>query len=519
MTFSRVTLTMADRQSLGNLESVQARREQLSEQLSSGLRVRNPSDDPVSAARIIQANSELRTNSQFLTNLERVGDQLQTVDGSLNQAIIVIQRAQALATQGANFTQTAATRAAMASEVSGLIEQMLTIANTSFGGRYVFAGGADGAQPFLADSASPSGVIYRGDTAQRSLAFPGGAQSPVGIDGQTIFVNESSFTGSGRAAGATGAATPTPPAGIGITFLNGLNGSITADLPSFFVASAPPTTPNAGDQITVNFNSTDGSIHSSITATLAGGETTAQIAAALNAQISADPALSGKITFSDQGGNLKIVESDTVGQGFTFTSSDTGSITTGLEGGGTIGGESAQEIAAALNAQVALNPELSSAKVNFSAVSGQVQVTSDAGFTFKVVDFDRGTGFVSGLAGTHTIGGAQSANVFGVLHNLETALSANDVAGIEATLSGSQAAVTHLSNVQGFYGAAENQIRASVTALQQSNVLNQQELSTLQDTDTVEAATALSEAEVNEQAALQVDARQLSRPNLFNFLA
>ncbi len=79
--------------------------------------------------------------------------------------------------------------------------------------------------------------------------------------------------------------------------------------------------------------------------------------------------------------------------------------------------------------------------------------------------------------------------------------------------------MTHLSNVQGFYGAAEQQIQAAVNSLQQMNVVNQQKLSSLQDTDLVQAAADLSQIQAGEQAALEVAANQQSRPNLFNFLA
>jgi len=519
MIFPRVTLTMVSRQSVSNLQTIEARRQHLTAEVSSGLKVRNPSDDPAGAAAIIQTSSDLQTNSQFLKNLQGLGDQLQSVDGALSQAITLVQRAQSLASEAANFNQTAETRSSIATEVAGLIQNLIAVANTSFGGKYVFADGADGVLPFVADPSSTNGVIYRGGTGQRSIAFPGGTLSPVSADGESIFLNPSDFTGSGRTAGVTGTATPAPPVGIGVSFSHGATGAITADLPSFFVAPAPPTVPTAGDQITVHFISADGAINSSITATLAGGETAAQIASALNAQIAATPALAGKITFSDQGGNLKIVESDTVGQGFTFTASDSGTVTSGLESGGVIGGESAQEIAAALNAQVASNPELSAAKINFSAANGEIKVTSAESLTFTAVDFDRGTGFVSGMAGTHSIGGSNSANVFQVLTALEAALRANDGSGIQATLEGLQAAVAHLSNVQGFYGAAEQQIQAAVNSLQQMNVVNQQKLSSLQDTDVVQAAADLSQIQASEQAALEVAANQQSRPNLFNFLA
>ena len=64
-------------------------------------------------------------------------------------------------------------------------------------------------------------------------------------------------TGSGRTAGTTGAATPSPPVSVAVTFANGLSGSITATLNSFFVGTAAVSGASAGDTVTVNFTSAD----------------------------------------------------------------------------------------------------------------------------------------------------------------------------------------------------------------------------------------------------------------------
>ncbi len=219
-------------------------------------------------------------------------------------------------------------------------------------------------------------------------------------------------TGSGRTAGTTGSVAPASPVSVTLNFANGLAGSISANLKGFFVGNATVGGASAGDTVTVNFQSDDHSINTSITtAPLTGTEDATALAGLLNTQIGGNPALNGKVSFSAVNGQLKLVESDTVGTGFTFTSSHTGAVTTGLEPGGAIGGQSAQEIAAALNAQVASNTSLSAAGVSFSASSGQVNATAAAGkqFTFTATDNGQGTGFVSGLAGrTRVVGFANT---------------------------------------------------------------------------------------------------------------
>ena len=237
--------------------------------------------------------------------------------------------------------------------------------------------------------------------------------------------------GSGRTAGATGATTPSPPVSVQIDFTNGLAGSITADLNSFFVASQAPATIGAGDTISVTFVSEDTTINEGITTVaLTGSETTADIATLLNDQITANANLNGKVSFSDEGGNLKLVVADTAGQGFTFTSSSTGTVVSGLEAGGTVGGHSAEEIAAALNAQVALNQTLASAGVAFTAEGGEVRATGNQAFDITGNDSAQGTGFVSGLAGTQSVLGFANT-----LEGLRDYLNTNTTTlGVKATI-------------------------------------------------------------------------------------
>jgi flagellar hook-associated protein 2 len=263
-----------------------------------------------------------------------------------------------------------------------------------------------------------------------SLSTEGDGQFTLTV-GETVTNIKLQTIGAGRTAGVTGAATPSPPVSVQVDFSNGLSGSITAALNSFFVAAAAPASAGAGDTISVNFVSSDLAINEAIvTAPLAGGESAAEIATLLNDQIALNAQLAGKVSFTDAGGNLKLIVSDTAGQGFSFTSSSTGGVVSGLEPGGTAGGHSAQEIAAALNAQVALNPSLAAAGVSFSAVNGEVQATGNSPFDITVADQAQGTGFVSGLAGAHSV--AQFDDTIEGLHDFINSKSAE--LGIKATI-------------------------------------------------------------------------------------
>ena len=195
MIFPRTTLTMPSRQSLANLEAIRTRRQRATDEVSTGLRVRRPSDGPVESGGIIRTQSALASLGHFRSSLQAVSDQLRAADTALSQAVDLVTRAGSLASQGANFNQTAATRAGIATEIEGLIQNLVTIANSEFSGKFLFSGLAEETRPFVVDASSPDGVAYRGDQGRRSVAFPGGAEGPASLDGQSLFLAADQFVG------------------------------------------------------------------------------------------------------------------------------------------------------------------------------------------------------------------------------------------------------------------------------------------------------------------------------------
>ena len=519
----RVTFLSQGRQTIANLQAVQARKLRATAEVSSGLRVTRPSDSPSDAAGIVRSRTDLREIEQFRSNLELVQAELRSVDGSLSQVGDVLTRAAVLAAQAANDAQDnpAGSRDIVRREIEVIFRHLISLANTTHAGKSVFAGSTDSLTPFVTDPNHPDGVRYQGDSLSRQITFPDGRPGQISLPGNSIFQQPEFLLGAGRAAGAAGSTVPNPPAALGLAFGGDVDVVLSVDLDGFFVASSPPGAPAGGEQISVTFTSAGGTAKTITTAPLSAAADTNQIAAALNAAIAADPDLAGGFTFSAADGSasgaLKLVQSDTLGVGYSFTSSATGGLTTGLESGGLTGGQSAQEIAAALNAAVAGDPQLVAAGIRFSAVEGEVQVDGDLDFTLTAVDFDRATGFQSGLAGTHFVGGARGANVFGTLNQLIADLAANNQPGIAAAADALRRGIDHVGGSRSFYGSTLNQVHLTLKNLQELDVVNQQRLSQHQDSDVITSISDLLRNTSAEQFVLQVASRQT--PNLLDLLA
>ncbi len=162
------------------------------QQLSSGRRVNAPSDDPAAAAVLTGIAVESGRADQFLRSISSVKAELQTADSALSSVVSALTRAISLGVEGANGTLSDANRASAAEELQGIQQQLLSLANLSFQGRFVFAGTASNATPFLADATQPSGVRYVGNNGVNAVAIGENLQLPMNVPGSQIFASSGS---------------------------------------------------------------------------------------------------------------------------------------------------------------------------------------------------------------------------------------------------------------------------------------------------------------------------------------
>ena len=352
------------------------------------------------------------------------------------------------------------------------------------------------------------------------------AQLAQGVDlsgapGQALFVyDETAATGVGRAAGTLGTATPAPPSQVQVDFSGPFAVSITATLDGFVGGSAPPGVSAPGDTISLRFVSADGNIDRTVTTSpLLGGETTAELATRINDQIALDPELAGLITVADAGGLLKLTLSEAAGQGFGLTASTAGSgFLTGLEAGGTLGGQSAEEIAAALNAEIANQPELLAADVRFTAINGELRLDGDLPFDFTVTDIDpAATGFASGINGSGSAGGLGASGTLAVSDIRPIQIAAADPANtvgnenINAIVALADAGLVEGSTLNGFFaqlvaqfGGAASSTYLQFETQQQVTVASENLRDAFSGVDLNEEAVFLLQFEEGYQAMLRV---------------
>lgn len=162
------------------------------QQLSTGKRVNRPSDDPSATAVIQQLTQTLDNRAQYKANLSRGSDQLNQVDAQLGDLSGLLTQAQSIAHQNVGTATSADARKSAAAVVDGVYDQVLSLANTSYEGAYLFGGDKANAAPYKATDAGAQFVGSNGTLSNRfgeytSLDFQVSATSVFG--GQSASVS------------------------------------------------------------------------------------------------------------------------------------------------------------------------------------------------------------------------------------------------------------------------------------------------------------------------------------------
>ncbi len=143
---------------LADLSNLEAQIANVNKQITSGFRVNQASDDPAAVAPIISYQVELSQLKQVQTNLNTTQTEAQTADGALQTAASLMDQLVSLGSKGASSTSTAADRQTIGLQVQQIEQQLVSVANTSVGGRYIFGGDATASQPYTYNWGATSGV-------------------------------------------------------------------------------------------------------------------------------------------------------------------------------------------------------------------------------------------------------------------------------------------------------------------------------------------------------------------------
>ncbi|MCE8037360.1 flagellar hook-associated protein FlgL [Halomonas sp. MCCC 1A11062] len=190
------TVTMYE-QSLSAMNRQQGDFLKVGQQIASGRRVVNPSDDPQAASRAVGVSQAKAVTQQYADARVSARNSLAQAESVLNSTADAITSAKTLLVQAASDTLSDVDRQSVAAELRGIYETLIGQANATDGnGRYLFGGYQDNSPPFARTSGDGiSGVNYVGDENTREQRIDASRLMPVADNGKTIFQSVPSGAG------------------------------------------------------------------------------------------------------------------------------------------------------------------------------------------------------------------------------------------------------------------------------------------------------------------------------------
>ncbi|MBY6258940.1 flagellar hook-associated protein FlgL [Phytobacter diazotrophicus] len=143
-------------------------------QMSTGQRVNKPSDDPIAASQAVVVSQAQQQNEQYKTARTFATQKVSLEENVLSQVTTAVTAAHTSLVAAANGTLSDDDRASMATELQGVRDQLLNLANSTDGnGRYIFGGYKTDTPPFNAAGAYNGGnvAISQQVDASRSMVI------------------------------------------------------------------------------------------------------------------------------------------------------------------------------------------------------------------------------------------------------------------------------------------------------------------------------------------------------------
>lgn len=173
---------------LNGLSNLQSQELQTQQQLSSGYAVSSAADDPAATQELVDLGSSLAAAQTYQSDLGNVQAEASAADTAVGSAITLIQSAQSLAAQGASSTATASQQQNLAVQVQAIQQQIVSLANATVAGRYIFGGDQDQLPPYQYDASSATGAdALTAAASTRQIVNPAGETVYQSLTAGTIF--------------------------------------------------------------------------------------------------------------------------------------------------------------------------------------------------------------------------------------------------------------------------------------------------------------------------------------------
>jgi flagellar hook-associated protein 3 FlgL len=181
----RITQQMITNQVNSNLSKNIEKLTKTQSLISSGKRITQISDDPVGMAKVLDYRKTLDTIDQYSRNISQARSGLEAGEATLSDIGELMNRAKELALSQATGTASAESRQDVVAEVRQIRDQLIQLANSKQGDRYMFGGRKTDEPPYNPDD--PDIAVFKGDDAAVNVMLGDGVVMDMAVSGKQVF--------------------------------------------------------------------------------------------------------------------------------------------------------------------------------------------------------------------------------------------------------------------------------------------------------------------------------------------
>jgi len=171
-----------------SLNNTTANEATLTNELSSGLGLTSIGSNPVAVGQSTLLSAAISQDDSYVSAASSAQGVLQITDSALGEVVSQLTSAISLGVQASNGTENTSDSSTVANQLSGIQTEVLSLANTSYQGQYIFSGSQGSIQPFTQNTTTtPATTTYNGDTALQYTTTPSGQQIQTNLPGSSVF--------------------------------------------------------------------------------------------------------------------------------------------------------------------------------------------------------------------------------------------------------------------------------------------------------------------------------------------
>jgi len=177
----RITQQVMVGNMMKHLQQNASRLDKINQQLATGKKFQWPSEAPIEVTRSMQLSNFITGSEKYQGNIDQAMNWLNFSETAVDNASEIIHRARELAIYAANEVLTEDDMLVIAKEIEELKEEVINIANSKMGNRYLFSGQATSTVPFDSDG------NYQGDYNSIQREVGPGIKIAINFDGEEVF--------------------------------------------------------------------------------------------------------------------------------------------------------------------------------------------------------------------------------------------------------------------------------------------------------------------------------------------